>query len=312
MKLGDAASLIFVHLGGRPSDESFGKDMKILEKEMDAARLKFGIADTVKCNPVPLRGDHTSGTYGYTYPSDKLVSISLFERPSHSYLYHQRPTLLKNGSDKGHLAALALASSKAANRVKGIQACTFLSYLTFVRSFRFKAMMKAAAPRMYDLYCETDRFVRENAVGLEQELHAAIPSLDPPGTYPFASVTYNFGSQTVCRRHRDCKNFAPGWCAVTSIGNYNPRLGGHLVFWELGLIIEFPPGSTILFPSALITHFNTTIAPSETRKSIVRYSAGGIFLWAEACRTGKTIFRDHLKLYMTLDELDEQCILFQS
>lgn len=186
--------------------------------------------------------------------------------------------------------------------------------------------MKNAAPRMYTLYCETDRYVREKAPELEEELKKDLPSVDAPGSYPFASVTYNFGPHMVCLPHRDCMNFAPGWCAVTAVGQYDPKRGGHLVLLELGLIIKFPPGATILLPSALITHFNTAIGPSERRRSIVRYSSGGIFLWAEDHRKGRfhetaeedlgdplrpATLSDYLHLYMTSEELEEQRKLFE-
>lgn len=180
-------------------------------------------------------------------------------------------------------------------------------------------MMQSAAPEMYDLYCRTDRIIRENCPELERELKQAIPFIDDPGVYPFASVTYNIGPQTVCRRHRDSMNFGPGWCAVTSLGDYNPKYGGHIVLWELGLIIEFPPGATILLPSALITHFNTTVSVGETRMSVVRYSAGGLFTWVangcqpqKACKCpAKPVSLDtYLDLYRTVHDLDDVSYAF--
>ena len=49
---------------------------------------------------------------------------------------------------------------------------------------------------------------------------------------------------------------------------------------ELGLLVEFPPSSTILIPSALITHHNLPIKGHEACYSIVQYAAGGLFRWA--------------------------------
>ncbi len=48
--------------------------------------------------------------------------------------------------------------------------------------------------------------------------------------------------RTVTRRHRDCANVPFGWCGVTSLGDFDPKQGGHLVLWTLKLVIEFPPG----------------------------------------------------------------------
>jgi len=103
-------------------------------------------------------------------------------------------------------------------------------------------------------------------------------------TFPstiFAATTYNLGPRTVCYKHKDFANLAYGLCSVTSLGQFDPTKGGHLILWELGIVVEFPPGSTILLASALITHSNTTIGKDETRYSAAHYSAGALFRWAE-------------------------------
>jgi hypothetical protein len=41
--------------------------------------------------------------------------------------------------------------------------------------------------------------------------------------------------------------------------------------------VEFPPGSTIFVPSAIVTHSNTPIQPYERRYLFTQYCAGGIF-----------------------------------
>ncbi|KAJ3978843.1 hypothetical protein F5890DRAFT_1559572 [Lentinula detonsa] len=93
-----------------------------------------------------------------------------------------------------------------------------------------------------------------------QEHQARNPSLQ--STSPnmvFATTSVNFGPRTETHPHCDTGNLAHGWCAIIALGDYNPNEGGHLLLWDLGLIIRFPPGSTILFPSALITHSNVPI-----------------------------------------------------
>lgn len=96
----------------------------------------------------------------------------------------------------------------------------------------------------------------------------------------WAAATFNFGPKVVTKKHRDYANLPYGWCAVTALGDFDPTKGGHLVLWDLGLIIEFPPGSTILLPSAAISHSNTPISRTESRSSFAQYSAGGLFRWA--------------------------------
>lgn len=99
----------------------------------------------------------------------------------------------------------------------------------------------------------------------------------------WAAATFNFGPNTVCFKHKDYANLPFGWCGVTSLGNFNPTLGGHLVLWDLHLVVEFPAGSTILLPSAAITHSNVPINVNagERRFSFTQYTAGGVFRWVD-------------------------------
>ncbi|KAJ7650542.1 hypothetical protein FB45DRAFT_732434, partial [Roridomyces roridus] len=100
-----------------------------------------------------------------------------------------------------------------------------------------------------------------------------------PGTKSvWAACALNF-SRACTKRHRDFGNLAVGWCSITALGNFNPDLGGHLILWDLKLVIRFPPGATILIPSALIEHSNVSIQQGEVRHSFTQYTAGGLFRW---------------------------------
>jgi hypothetical protein len=68
----------------------------------------------------------------------------------------------------------------------------------------------------------------------------------------FACATYNFGPQTTSLEHLDFGNYIAGWCAITALGRFDYTRGGHLVLWDLRLVVEFPPGWTILIPSAYL------------------------------------------------------------
>ncbi|KAJ7074924.1 hypothetical protein B0H15DRAFT_956970 [Mycena belliarum] len=94
----------------------------------------------------------------------------------------------------------------------------------------------------------------------------------------FAACTFNFG-RAVTVPHVDFANLAWGWCCITALGAFNPDYGGHLILWDLRLVVRFPPGSTVLIPSALVKHSNTPVAPHERRSSFTQYTAGGIFRW---------------------------------
>jgi hypothetical protein len=68
---------------------------------------------------------------------------------------------------------------------------------------------------------------------------------------------------------------------VTALGAFDPKRGGHLILWDCHLVIEFPPGSTILLPSAILAHSNVAVSSHETRYSFTQYTAGGLFRWVE-------------------------------
>ena len=79
----------------------------------------------------------------------------------------------------------------------------------------------------------------------------------------FAAMTMNLGPQTVTRMHVDHLNIPFGWCVITAIGDFDHTRGGHLILWELKLVIEFPAGSPIFIPSAVISHSNVAVQPEE-------------------------------------------------
>ena len=104
----------------------------------------------------------------------------------------------------------------------------------------------------------------------------------------FAAMTINLGPRTVTYRHTDHLNVPWGWCAISAFGRY--KLGGHLILWELGIAIEFPPGATILIPSAVLTHSNVAIAAHEQRYSLTQYTAGGILRWVDCDHRSQRAF----------------------
>ncbi|KAJ7880485.1 hypothetical protein B0H13DRAFT_2235644 [Mycena leptocephala] len=97
----------------------------------------------------------------------------------------------------------------------------------------------------------------------------------------FSACTFNLGPHTCTLGHRDFGNLAFGWCAITAFGDFDYRKGGHLILWDCKLILEFPPGCTILIPSAAIFHSNIPIASNERRFSFTQYRVGGLFRWVE-------------------------------
>lgn len=138
----------------------------------------------------------------------------------------------------------------------------------------------------------------------------------------FSCAAFNFGPNVWTFRHRDVLNLAFGWCAIQALGNFDHTTGGHLVLWDLELIIEFPPGALILIPSATLSHSNIPVQPGETRASFTQFTAGGLFRYADnGCRTEKELAEDDpaayermlaekagrwengLNMYSTIDEI---------
>ncbi|KAG8940500.1 hypothetical protein FRC04_005226 [Tulasnella sp. 424] len=156
---------------------------------------------------------------------------------------------------------------------------TFLSSSTYLNNLkRVKDSWETWAPDIFADYEDCHHKVLD-----------AHPSL--ARTYPkdsdidllFGSITVNLGPQTVCKRHKDIKNKAPGGlCAVQGLGPFDSRRGGHLVLHELRVVVEMRPGDIIFFPSAVISHETIPISSGEKRYSLVWYSAGGLFCWRDA------------------------------
>ncbi|KAF8163890.1 hypothetical protein K438DRAFT_1618027, partial [Mycena galopus ATCC 62051] len=117
-----------------------------------------------------------------------------------------------------------------------------------------------------------------------EKLHrwnSSLKRLFPADVSVFSCATFNFGPRTVTYPHLDFANLAWGWCAITALGDFDPDIGGHLILWDLKLIICFPPGCTVLIPSALIRHSNTSIQPHEKRFSFMQYTPAGIFRFVD-------------------------------
>ncbi|KAL1685119.1 hypothetical protein GGG16DRAFT_66948 [Schizophyllum commune] len=176
------------------------------------------------------------------------------------------------------------------------------------------------APRLFAYYNDTMKKLFESDRTLRRNFPRSV----------WACVTINFGPRTVTYKHRDFGNLSFGWCAITALGDFNPDLGGDLVLWECKLIIRFPPGSTVLIPSAIINHSNTAIAEGETRYSVTQYTSGALFRWVEhgfqldekfyagctaeeraaARKANRERWEKGVEMFSTWDELQEHSKLF--
>jgi len=122
----------------------------------------------------------------------------------------------------------------------------------------------------------------------------------------FAGACMNFGPRVRSFQHRDSLNLPFGWCAIQAMGMFDPKKGGHLVLWDAKLVIEFPAASTILVPSATLTHSNVGVQEHETRISFTQFTAGGIFRWIDnAYQTEKALKKLDNDRYIEMQKLKE-------
>ncbi|KAG6825349.1 hypothetical protein H0H92_004011 [Tricholoma furcatifolium] len=120
--------------------------------------------------------------------------------------------------------------------------------------------------------------------------------------YPAAA--FNFGPNVFTVTHRDCMNAPGGLCAIQALGNFDSTKGGHMVFPNLGLVVEFPPGALILVPSAIVTHGNIPVQQGDVRASFTQYCAGGLFRFVQnGFCTEAVLKRENPKEYIRISSL---------
>ncbi|KAG0694034.1 hypothetical protein DFH29DRAFT_815770, partial [Suillus ampliporus] len=122
------------------------------------------------------------------------------------------------------------------------------------------------SPKVYELYSNTRRSLLKNQSGLAWNFLNCV----------FPATIFNFGPLTVILDHMNKQNFTSGICSIITLGNYDPTKGGHLVLFDLGLIVQFPPGSTIIISLAILCHDNVSIFSGEKCLSFTQYFAEGL------------------------------------
>ncbi|KAF8194879.1 hypothetical protein K438DRAFT_1587647 [Mycena galopus ATCC 62051] len=144
------------------------------------------------------------------------------------------------------------------------------------------------APRLYADYCAHDAALRTRHPHLRRPFERSV----------FFCAAFHFGPNAWTFRHHDVLNLAFGWCAVQALGNFDAMKGGHLVLWDLKLVVEFPAGALILLPSATIAHSNVPVQPGEERASFTQFSAGGVFRYVDNnFKTAEELREDDPKEY---------------
>ncbi|KAF8224204.1 hypothetical protein L208DRAFT_1312954, partial [Tricholoma matsutake] len=126
-------------------------------------------------------------------------------------------------------------------------------------------------PKLYKYYHETLGALSEQDEGLKCLFLDSI----------WAAISFNFSPATWCYQHMDWGNLTFGVCIITNVGKFGSTCGSHLILWECGIVIKFPPGTSIIIPSAVISHSNLPTQPHKIQYSFIQYAASGLFQWVE-------------------------------
>ncbi|KAJ7432988.1 hypothetical protein B0H11DRAFT_1759520, partial [Mycena galericulata] len=154
-----------------------------------------------------------------------------------------------------------------------------LTLLVMAQLFSSEPYLRIAGfvNRMFELYAPDLHQYYGSALDLLHKWDKSLPRNFDRLTSVFAAATMNFGPLTITLPHLDFANLAWGWCVITALGDFDPDKGGHLILWDLRLVIRFPPGCSIFIPSAIMRHSNASIQQGEKRFSFTQFTAAGIF-----------------------------------
>ena len=177
------------------------------------------------------------------------------------------------------------------NRIATFQSCAYPHYSNKPHSLIESAILACFRiwfPNVYEYY-------RKQL----DSLFAKLPYLKKnfrKSVFPCCAV--NCGPKAWTCKHRDTMNLPFGACAITALGKFDHRKGGHLVLPDLKLIIEFPAGCVILIPSATLVHANIRVRDHESRASFTQFAAGGLFRFVDnGFRTEKSLKKKDKKAY---------------
>ncbi|KAJ3827756.1 hypothetical protein F5880DRAFT_1451473, partial [Lentinula raphanica] len=218
------------------------------------------------------------------YPADESIKKAAKEgadllhnlRPEASFTFKQKHH--RRGKFPQISAGIAHGGgrTKPANIVQNSNNAAVVNQLVTSSAFQklsgfTTGVLKAWEPRLYNY----------NSKHFEQLLASdqTLTRLFANSVLPVSA--WNFGPRTVCLPHIDFGNLPFNLCWIWSLGDFNWTQGGHLILWDLKIVIEFPPGSLVGIPSGVCRHSNTTVGKKETRYSFTQYAPGANFCWVD-------------------------------
>lgn len=254
-------------LGGRPKDGDWGNVIEDATSRLLAAGHNISTKEQEEAN---RRGNFVAINSGVTLgPGAKVYMTSLFTGISQTFYLAPEQPQLHGESEVSSRRPQGKLCDQTGGRLSKQYAfcltCILLYALIILGQFSYYY------PKISAQYTTYLQRLFEKHEYLEHNFTNSI----------FPACSFNVSEQSLCFQHTDFNNWASGICPITSGGNYNPKLGGHLVLFDLKLVIEFPPGSTILIPSSTLSHGNTSIQHGETRVAFTQYAAGSLFRWVD-------------------------------
>ncbi|KAI0038561.1 hypothetical protein FA95DRAFT_1505391, partial [Auriscalpium vulgare] len=181
---------------------------------------------------------------------------------------------------RGHYTAAAFGVSYGGGQKRPGNLCMSDDHTDMVAEFREDEDLRRVAGHQSSGFASYSPKPYHDMRQSLDKLYRSQPELRwnfPNSAYPCA--TANLGPTTVCFAHNDLSNFPSFLCAVTPFGPFDPDKGGHMVLMDLKVRIRFPPGATILLPSAGIRHCNLPIQAGERRYSFTQFCPGGLMRW---------------------------------
>jgi hypothetical protein len=275
----DRNGLIIAHIAGAPQDITYDKDAHNLFKVI----IEESKSDTFsKAELNHKRGSFPAVNFGFTLPNGFKHPINL------DYRRHQEKI------DR-------IRSCLGFARISAFQNCTYQAPALVLCVSDLPSIIYLAA------FAFWNPGVYEYQKTRIEQLLVHNPALKrTSSTTIFPTTACNFRN-VCCDKHRDTQNCPFGWCAITALGDFDHTVGGHLILWELKLVIEFPHGYTVFVPSATITHSNTPVADGDVRVSITQYCSGNLFRYVEnGFRTDKSLYEEDRQHYDKMRSLKDQ------
>ncbi|KAJ7498213.1 hypothetical protein B0H11DRAFT_2226349 [Mycena galericulata] len=139
-----------------------------------------------------------------------------------------------------------------------------------ITSFQNAALKKIAPDAWSDARLAIDAVVKND---LSLNLPMKLTNEGPHQPTAFSEIEYRFSVPTVpCVEEGDHPS---AFRAITAVGNY-PYHDGKLILWQHRKVIDFPPGSTFLFPAGFVRYSFTEVEKPGWQMLITQSCSAGL------------------------------------